>query len=419
MRGPDRQTIAFAVAVLVAVCGTLALGADGPLASYVGGAALAGCAVLAGGRTPMPPAFWIGLGTLAVLGVRGALANWWIAGPELAAMVGIAGAFAVGVQAGADTGRARRAMLLLTIALAGLSVAAFAGHVASPDAVFGRPKPYHAGRLTGTFLSANTAATLAAFGLVVGLAGLSRAVRGADGFIRAVEAAGRRGLASGLLSLFALACLLLTGSRGGLIAGALGAALVLVPRGGVRGVRGVRLPAVAGAAGLVLVLLAASGGVLGDRLSDLGAGGSGRGALWAASVAAWFEAPVLGHGLGSFPRALARQVTVETAPVLGVQAAAHAAPLQWLVQTGVVGTLLGAATLAALFRTLVAGLARRRCRWIVRAALAGLFVFCVHGLVDYAFEVPAATWWLALLCGLGAGVAGGGGGVRERRASPR
>ena len=409
--------IAFGLAVLVALSGTLALGADSALASYLGGAAMAACALIAGGRARMPSAFWVGLGTLAVAGLRSAWGNWWLAGPELAAMVGIAGAFAVGVQCGADTARARRAMLVLTMALGALAVLAFAAHVADPDAVLGREKPYHAGRLTGTFLSANTAATVCALGLVIGLAGLSRAVRGTSGVLRAVEAAGQRGLAPGVLTLFAGACLLLTGSRGGILAGLVGAAVVLMPRGGLRKVR---WPALAGAAGVLAVAALASGSVLGDRLADVGAGGSGRADLWAASVAAWREAPWFGHGLGSFARALAGQVTAETAPVLGTQGAAHNAPLQWLVQTGVVGTALGTVTLLMLARTLTAGLARRRRgRWIVRAGLAGLIVFALHGLVDYAFEVPAATWWLALVCGLAAGVAGGGSARQERRAAPR
>lgn len=429
MAGIDRQTGAFALAAAVAAGGILALGADGALASYAGGAALCACALLAGGRARMPSAFWLGLGTLGWLTVRtmgaetvGAEtvgANWWVAGPELAAMAGVAGAFAVGVQCGAEPERARRGALVLTILLAALAVLAFAGHVVSPDAVLGRPKPYHAGRLTGTFLSANTAATVCAAGLALGLAGLARAARGAGGVLRALEAVGRRGLAPGTLTVFAGACLLLTGSRGGILAGLCGAAVVLAPPGGLRGVR---LPALAGAGAVVVLAFAASGSVLGDRVADLGAGTSGRGALWSASLDAWREAPVFGHGLGTFARALAPHVTAETAPVLATQGAAHDFVLQWLVQTGLVGTAMGAATLTALGVALARGLRRRRGRWIVRAGLGALVVFVLHGLVDYAFEVPAATWALAMLCGLGCGVAGGAGGagaVRDRRSAPR
>lgn len=417
MRGPDRQTIAFGLASGVAAVGTLALGADAALPSYAGGLAMSLAALVAGGRAPLPLAFWLGAGTTAWLLGRAALTGGlWLAGPELAAMAGIAGAFAVGVQAGAETQRARRAASLLTATLAGLAVLAFAAHVASPDAVLGRPKPYHQGRLTGTFLSANTAATVCGLGLALGLAGLARAVRGAGGVLRGLEAAGRRGLAPGVLTLFSATCLLLTGSRAGLLAGAFGALVVLAPRRA----RGVRLPALLGAVAACALLLAASGGVLGDRLADVGAGASGRGALWSASLEAWREAPWLGHGLGSFPRALAPHVTAWTAPVLSVQGAAHDLPLQWLVQAGVVGTSMGAATLAALGRTLASGLARRRRgRWILRAGLGGLAVFGLHGLVDYALEVPAASWWLALLTGLAAGVAGGGTPAGERRAAPR
>lgn len=414
----SRQTTAFAFAVFVTVCATLALGSDGGLPAYAAGAGLLSGALIAGGRAPMPPVFWLGIGLVAYLTAANAIAGtMWIAGPELAAMAGIAGAFVVGVQAGSMDTEARRAMRILTLVLAALAMAAFGAHVASPDTVFGQAKPYHAGRLTGTFLSANTAATLAAMSVTLGLAGSARAMRGAGGVLRALEAVGRRGLAPATLVLFASACLFLTGSRAGILAGALGAVLVLLPSGGIRRIR---LPSLGIALGVGLLLMVASGGVLGDRVADLGAGASGREALWAASIAAWRDAPLFGHGLGSFARALAPHVTAQTAPVLGVQAAAHNVALQWLVQTGLVGTALGALVMAGTVRTLIAGLVRRRRRrWIVRASLAALVVFAVHGLVDYAFEVPAATWWLALLCGLGVGVATGAPGrLKDRRAGP-
>ena len=411
----DRQTIAFAAAVLAAALGTLALGADAALPSLVGGAAFCALALLSGQAAPLPAAFWLGAATALWLAVRAAITDGLgLAAPELGAMAGIAGAFAVGVQAGHVPARVKRAAAVLTAALGAFAVLAFVAHVASPDTILGRPKPYHRDRLTGTFLSANTAATLAGLGLVLGLAGLRRAASGSGSIARGLDAIGRGGLASGLLAVFAATCLLLTGSRGGLLAGLAGSAVVLVPGAGRR----LGVPAAVGLGAVCLLLLAVSGSVLGDRLAEGAADGSGRASLWAVSVAAWAEAPVFGHGLGSFARAVAPHVTAETAPVLAVQGAAHDAPLQWLVQTGLVGTALGALTLAALARRLIRGVATgRRGRWIVRAALAGLAVFAAHGLVDYAFEVPAATWWLALLTGLGAGAARGEAEVTQRRAA--
>ena len=416
----------FLAGVAVALVATAWFGADGALASYVGGLLFSGlgAASLATKRPILPPAFWIGGALAAALAARAALAQrLFLAGPELAAMAGLLGAFAVGLGAGGETRRAARSATLLGGALLFVITAAFLLHVTDPDAVLGRPKPYHQGRLTGPFLSANTMATLSALALVLGVTGAARAARGAGSLLRAAENLGRRGLLYALLALFSAVCLMLTASRAGLAAG--GAAGLLALWWQARGVgdqpRSWRRGAVLlGLAAIGAVLLFSSGEMAQERLSGLGTEGNGRLALWQASLAAFAEAPLFGHGLGSFARAVAPHVTAETAPVLSVQGAAHNLALQWLVQTGLFGTAVGAAGLAALVRTLLAGLSRRRRgRFVLRAALCALLAAGLHGLADYGLEVPAVTWWLALLCGLAAGVAQGGTARRERRRAPR
>ena len=90
----DRQTIAFAAAVLTAALGTLALGADAALPSLVGGAAFCALALLSGQAAPLPAAFWLGAATALWLAVRAVVTDGLgLAAPELGSMAGIAGAF--------------------------------------------------------------------------------------------------------------------------------------------------------------------------------------------------------------------------------------------------------------------------------------------------------------------------------------
>ena len=424
-RAADGRALALLVLALAPLSGALlTYGGDTPLPSLLGGAALAGLGAVAAWRGGVPPVFWSGAALVAALGglsaARGGLA---LAAPELGALAGAGGAFVVAASTGATTPTARRAAQILTWWLLAVLALAFVAHAADPDAVLGRPKPYHQGRLTGPFLSANTMATLSALALCLGIGGAVRAGAGAGGVLRWLDALGRRGLGAVLLALFALACLLLTGSRAGLAAGLVGAGWIALWQGRAAGRSfGGRLPTLLLLAAPVLLLVAVSGGVLGDRVLGVGTDGNGRLVLWRACLAAFAEAPLLGHGLGSFPRALAAQVTPETAPVLAVQNAAHSLPLQWLVQTGLLGTLGGLAVLVHLGLALRRGLRRRRGRAALRVGVVALGVVFLHGLADYALEVPALLWTLSLIVGLAAGTAGrtagGRSAVRDRRAAP-
>ena len=408
-------------ALLVVLFAMGALGADAPLPSFLGGAALCGLGLAAALRRAPPLPFWFGTATITVLALvsasQGRLA---LAAPELAVLSGCAGAFACGALGGSETRAARRAASLVLWTLLGVLVLAFVAHAADPDSVMGRPKPYHQGRLTGPFLSANTMATLCVVGLALALPAVARAGRGAatggpSGALRWLESVGRKGLGAGLVVLFGTACLLLTGSRAGIAAG-----LLVVGATMLWGRRGLSRSGLLIAGALLATVFAASGSVLGDRLAGVGADGNGRQILWAACLAAIAEAPWLGAGLGAFPRAIAPHAAPETAGVLAAQGAAHNVALHWLVQTGVLGTALGALTLASLARTLIGGLRRRRRgRWLLRGALLAFGAALLHGQVDYALEVPALAWLLSLVVGLGAGVATGETALADRRARPR
>ena len=110
---------------------------------------------------------------------------------------------------------------------------------------------------------------------------------------------------------------------------------------------------------------------------------------WEEAAGAWWAKPLGGWGAGSFPvtHKLYRQVE------LGV-AQPHNVPLQFLVETGLVGAILamtgvGLLLWAALAR--VRSMAPGREREIAVALFAGAVAWLVHGLVDWDWDIPGVT----------------------------
>jgi O-Antigen ligase len=116
--------------------------------------------------------------------------------------------------------------------------------------------------------------------------------------------------------------------------------------------------------------------------------GSNRWIWWQEALGAFSDKPLAGWGAGSFPvvRYLYRRYD---APVRST----HSVPLQFLSETGLVGTALGIGGLGLLG---AAGVRRvRRSSGIERSArlalLAAASAWGVHSLVDWDWEIPAVT----------------------------
>ncbi|MGV6820719.1 MAG: O-antigen ligase family protein [Parvularcula sp.] len=405
------------VVVLVGITtGTVAYGADTPLLAF----GLSGllCAVAAGLpklRPPRRPVLVLGAGGMLILALtQMGHSEAMVAAADIAILAGAAAVFFVGRAVCLETGSARRALGGTALVLLGLAVVSFVDHVTGGADLFGRDKSYHAGRLTGFFLSANTEATFLSMSAVFGTALVLRAVSVEDG--RAlVDRLSVGAVVPLLLVLFSVVDLFLTGSRGGTAMGLFGmVAMILWGTG--RQHRRYSLIMVGILILSAIVLFFISRDVMVARIETYGAGNTGRDVLWPACWQAFLDAPLFGHGLGRFSQALASVTDAETAPALINQGAAHNFVLQWLVQTGIVGTLAGAMIVAAPILAIVRGLRRRR---RLRAPLkASLVIFAVvfgHGLIDYALEIPAIVWWLSLFLGYGAGIADGRSSRTNRR----
>lgn len=350
--------------------------------------------------------FGLGLAVLSGLAIVEVLqGRWEQAQSSLLAMAASGAVFLLGRILTRTREDSRQTFKILVWMLAGMAILFFVDFILLPDAIFGRTKVFHEDRLTASFLSANTAATFFAVSLVVGVAGVLRAIRRASpGPMGTVDAIGQRGIGAMVLTIFAMTCLVLTASRAGLAVGGCGAvALILWARAGKWSKRSLIWTSGLGIVLLGLIWLV-SGSVGQERLTDLGLEGSDRDILWAACLAAWKEAPLFGHGLGQFQQALAPHITQDTAPVLIFQGAAHNLVLQWLIQAGAVGVAAGGVLWGSVLWMLCQSMRQHHLTIWRQAIFICVGMVFTHGMVDYALEIPAILWWTAFLVGAGAGL---------------
>lgn len=266
------------------------------------------------------------------------------------------------------------------------------------------------GRLTGGFLSANSGATVFGVLTVLSLALLLRdwnRSQGRDASRRMTAVA-----APAAASILATVCLILTASRMALVATLVASSALLIwTLTGRRGRRGGGVVA----AGLLIVVAAvlALGGndLLWSRLGQGDPTLGGRAELFATHWRAFLASPLFGWGLGSFDVVNLQLMTVETAPSLWTIRATHNVYLQWLEEAG----LIGALPMFALVGLIVGGAAlRARRAGAGQTLLIGLvcanLVVLIHGLTDFALQVPSIAAFWALLLGLQFGFGQGRGG---------
>ncbi|ADM09316.1 hypothetical protein PB2503_06252 [Parvularcula bermudensis HTCC2503] len=403
---PIRASLS-ALFFLVLIGASLLVGADAavPKLALSSGLLLIGGVIVGRGPFQMSPRLLAfgGAGGLAIVLSQGGGGHLVGALPDLFALCAAAALVLGFASLGAETRRLRNQALngigwsLLLVILIGVF-----GYLIDPGRVLGAEKSFHLSRLTGTYLSANSAATLYGMAACLAVAGLGRALSSDQPW---PERMARAGPLPYLLLLAAVSALMMTGSRAGIVASTVGVVATLVGlrrRFPWRATSGVMLGALLFGS-LIAALL--GGDSAPDRVVGLGATDSGRGLLWSACLQAIREAPLFGHGMGAFQTALSPHITLETAPLLSQQGAAHQWLLQWLVQAGIVGTLGGVAVLLTGIVAGLAGLRDQPAPTASAAALGASTVLLLHGLVDYGAEIPANLWWWAAILGLGAGAA--------------
>jgi O-antigen ligase len=177
-----------------------------------------------------------------------------------------------------------------------------------------------------------------------------------------------------------VATLLLTGSRGALVAAPVGAAVALALVHGRR--RAAGAVATVAAAGLALALVLPAGSLAESLARHFGS----RAWYWHVAWEATGASPLAGRGAGTF-----QLMWLERRPFAESVLDAHSLYLETLVELGLVGLVV---VLVALAPPLVAALRESA----DPAAAGGYVAFCLHAGLDWDWELPAVTV-AGLLCG--------------------
>jgi len=223
-----------------------------------------------------------------------------------------------------------------------------------------------------------------------------------------------------LLLLLALPCLLLSGSRGGLLSFV---AAVLMGLGYLTWIKSAKQSLTAGFAAMICLLLFAGSVVFlvsGDhpaaRLATTDPLNNDRLQLFAAYWPMVKASPWLGYGLGAFRSVNYASMTLHNSVMLSTLGAVHNVYLEWLLQQGVPGALAMVGCVAVVLAATLRGVARRSTQQALGAGcLTVAAVFAVHGLVDFAFEEPSMAAFFSVILGLGFGLSQRPAGGRARR----
>lgn len=265
------------------------------------------------------------------------------------------------------------------------------------DTVLGATKAQYQGYATGTFVNRNSFATYVAAAIPVGIVIL--ATRGTEGDpIRRRWVTGAR--AAGLLLL--VAALLASGSRMGLVAGAVGAGLAVVMVLATGGGRG-RVLAIISIAICALLVVAGFGAPLLQRIVDPSDDLANRLTLYAQVWDAILARPLTGYGGGSFATVFP---VFQHAPLPGelVWQRAHSTYLALWFEYGLIVGSIPILVVAVLWLQSVRWLFRHGANRVVLAAATAVPVFALHSAVDFSLEIHAVALFMTLLLGLGIGV---------------
>jgi O-antigen ligase len=307
-------------------------------------------------------------------------------------LLGLACLFNAAWIIGASETRRRALIWWLLLALSAFAALAIVDHVTLRS---GR-------RLTATLLSPNSAATLMGIGVVFAVAFFSQVLHRTGGRLRLERMGLDASLSLGAAAVLAVA-LAMTASRAGIFATVVALAVLLTWQVLAQGRKLSAVAIIGGAAALLVVIGVAmrSADLTAARLENLEGDLVVRRAIFDAHWQAFQGSPWFGFGLGSFPVVNQLIITSETLRVLYDVRATHNLYLQWLEEGGIVATVLMAAwALAAFWRTAREGLQPGTAGALARATVAATILVLIHGLSDFAVQVPALQALFAV--GLGA-----------------
>jgi O-antigen ligase len=269
-------------------------------------------------------------------------------------------------------------------------------------------------KLSSTFVGQNNYATFAGIGLVASVAGIMRLYRrelGRSGRVwrlkiaTLIKATGSKAALPLGFAAVIMTSLLLTGSRGGIIATALGlfAFLVLNVRKGSGGSLGNEALLVLLAALGVATAFAVFSDVLVGRLAEQGLHDQGRPVVWILTIKSILSAPMLGYGYGTFS-VVFPMFRDDSISVYGLWDKAHNTYLEISQGLGLpFGAMLVTSVAVLVWKCVKGARERKRNAAIPAIAASASFLVGAHALIDFSLQIQAVT--LTYMAVLGAGVA--------------
>jgi O-antigen ligase len=315
------------------------------------------------------------------------------------------------------TRKTERAIILLRVVSS--AVAGYSLYGLMLSAVYGGGIPFFevpgAGLLVrSTFVNRNNFATYAGLGLVVTLALILRLYRHespGDVSLRSyrlrtfIEATGRAGWRLLAAALIITVALLGSGSRGGILASALGVFAVLaLSYTRQRRHRGEQAEAIFFVTVALIACFAVFGDLVVGRITSAANDAASRFVVYQIILRALYDAPFVGFGYGAFSDVfpMYRDGSIVA---WGVWDKAHNTYLEAALGLGLIGAAALFIALAALFLQCVAGaLKRRRNATPAIVGAACSLLVGLHALVDFSLQIEAVT--LTYMALLGAGVSG-------------
>lgn len=304
----------------------------------------------------------------------------------------------------------RRATLAARACVVGLSGVAIYGLISAgnPELLLYEKLQYD-GFATGPFVNRNSFATFLAMGATLSLALALSPNHDAGRKARTQANPLKLDLIIGGALAFApvplfLSAVLLTGSRMGLFATIVGLSAVFVTSGRLKSVgrKALAVWLTLGALALLTAFAFLFGQATFERLGSTGASADVRGNLYLNVMSMIADAPFLGHGLDSFPRAYQ---AFHAAPV--------SADLRWdqahntyLELWSELGIFVGSVPIIICLLALKLLWARARGAGgrnsqLASAGVGALCLGAVHSLVDFSLEMPANVYLLIFICALG------------------
>ncbi len=272
------------------------------------------------------------------------------------------------------------------------------------------------GHLTSAFINRNSAASYFGLASIAGAAVLLRQIRrehfGQEGHsfryrIMVILAAISARFGAAIMALvLPLTALLMTASRGGILATLVGLAVLLVltaiRRSSTAGAGSARFAGLIGIAILLVTVFQMSGARFVDRLAMTGLQAHERLVVYEATLQAIKDNALLGSGFGTFQDIYPLYRNEEPYSQL-VWDKAHNDYLELILGLGIPAALVFLLSVSLIFAVVMRGYFRRRRNEIYPGiAVASTIVLAIHALVDFSAQIQAIAMVYAMILGVGA-----------------